>query len=62
MTSHRIIKDMQSLSGDFSAEDPDSYNRAEEIAHHVYSAPHVEEIVKLNASSFMVAQSEEMYA
>ena len=46
MTSHRIIKDVLS-SGDFSAE---SYNAAESIADHCYSAPQVQEIISLDAS------------
>ena len=47
MTSHRLIRDLYSLSGDFS---PEAYNRAEEIANHVMARPNVEEIVKLDAS------------
>jgi hypothetical protein len=57
MTSHRIIKDIYSL-GDFSAE---SYNSAEQIAHHVFDEPTVQEIVNLDVSLIDNTQSEEMY-
>lgn len=47
MTSHRIIKEIQSYntSGEISAE---SYNSAESIANHLYSVPDTHEIVKLD--------------